>query len=439
MTHAGIAQPHFPAVISLLAHTVFIDPDTQNVMETLEEDLTCPICCCVFEDPRALPCSHSFCRKCLEGILDGNSRNMIWRPSFLKCPTCRKETAAMGVNGYQVNYVLNGIIEKYNRLKVAPKMPVCRAHSGQPLNMFCTTDQKLICGFCATSLEHKSHAFSSIEDAYHQEKGSFQALLRESENWQCDDVLSHLKTLEANKRKALHLLSMDSDTVKAYFEKLQHVLEQKKNEILSDFETMKLGVMQAYDPEINRLNTVLNEQKKACSIAEDFKDISDPLLFLQQMQEFREKISLIKEVPLPCVSDVTVSSYMKNFDTSTWDTVQLADVDKLGLPQESPTRKYNVRLKIQCSYRAVSIGTLLFLVMVAVCFSGSFHNPLASVHEYVSPACTHLSEVAEKATGHISRFWRLTVEETFCVAEKCQVYFMGFLKHVVEFINKCRF
>ncbi|KAL0184419.1 hypothetical protein M9458_020115, partial [Cirrhinus mrigala] len=45
-------------------------------MELLEEDLTCPICCCLFEDPRVLPCSHSFCKKCLEGILDDHRSNV---------------------------------------------------------------------------------------------------------------------------------------------------------------------------------------------------------------------------------------------------------------------------------------------------------------------------------------------------------------------------
>lgn len=410
-----------------------------NVMETLEEELTCPICCSVFEDPRVLPCSHSFCRKCLEGILEGTCRNMVWRPSLLKCPTCRKETSATGVNGYQVNYVLNGIIEKYNRMKIAPKMPVCKAHMGQPLNMFCSTDQKLICGFCATSPEHKGHSFSSIEDAFDQGKSSFQALLQESENWHCDDVVSHLKTLEANKRTALHLLSMDSDTVKVYFEKLQHVLEQKKNEILSDFETMKLGVMQAYDPEINRLRTVLNGHKKACSIAEDSKDIIDPLLFLLQMQEFREKISLIKEVPLPCVSDVTVSAYMKNFDTSMWDNVHLADIDKLGLPQESPMSKYNIRLTIPCSLRTVFVGFLLCLLLVGVFLSEYFHNYLSIIHEYVNPTCTHLSEAAEKAAGYISHYWKLIEEEILWVAERCQFYAVSFLENVAEFVHEFNF
>ncbi|KYO34372.1 E3 ubiquitin-protein ligase TRIM13 [Alligator mississippiensis] len=89
----------------------------RDMMELLEEDLTCPICCSLFDDPRVLPCSHNFCKKCLEGILEGNVRNVLWRPSLFKCPTCRKETPVTGVNSLQVNYSLKGIVEKYNKIK----------------------------------------------------------------------------------------------------------------------------------------------------------------------------------------------------------------------------------------------------------------------------------------------------------------------------------
>ncbi|KAH0621780.1 hypothetical protein JD844_023407 [Phrynosoma platyrhinos] len=268
------------------------DSNLKTEMELLEEDLTCPICCSLFDDPRALPCSHNFCKKCLEGILEGNARNVIWRQSPFKCPTCRKETTVTGINNLQVNYSLKGIVEKYNKIKVATKMPLCKVHCGQPLNIFCQTDTQLICGICATRGDHIRHVFCSIEDAYFQEKNAFETLFQGFETWRCGDALSRLDTLETSKRKALQMLTKDYDRVKDFFEKLQYTLEQKKNEILSDFETMKLAVMQAYDPEINKLNTIIQEQRTAFNIAEASKDVSEPIVFLQQMQEFREKVKI---------------------------------------------------------------------------------------------------------------------------------------------------
>ncbi|KAL6087605.1 hypothetical protein STEG23_035328 [Scotinomys teguina] len=330
----------------------------QDVMELLEEDLTCPICCSLFDDPRVLPCSHNFCKKCLEGLLEGNVRNSLWRPSPFKCPTCRKETSATGVNSLQVNYSLKGIVEKYNKIKVSPKMPVCKGHLGQPLNIFCVTDMQLICGICATCGDHTKHVFSSIEDAYAQERDAFESLFQSFETWRRGDALSRLDTLETNKRKSLQLLTKDSDKVKEFFEKLQHTLDQKKNEILSDFETMKLSVMQAYDPEINKLNTILQEQRMAFSIAEAFKDVSEPIIFLQQMQEFREKIKVIKETPLP-PSNLPTSPLMKNFDTSQWEDIKLVDVDKLSLPQD--TGVFISKIPWRC-YQLLMVVVLLGLL-----------------------------------------------------------------------------
>ncbi|XP_071407742.1 E3 ubiquitin-protein ligase TRIM13 isoform X1 [Pithys albifrons albifrons] len=380
-----------------------------DMMELLEEDLTCPICCSLFDDPRVLPCSHNFCRKCLEGILEGNVRNVLWRPSPFKCPTCRKETPVTGVNSLQVNYSLKGIVEKYNKIKVTPKMPVCKVHSGQPLNIFCRTDMQLICGVCATRGDHTKHVFCSIEEAYSQEKRAFETLFQGFQTWRCGDALSRLDTLESSKRKALQMLTKDSDKVKEFFEKLQHTLEQKRNEILSDFETMKLAVMQAYDPEINKLNTILQEQQMAFNMAEAFEDVSEPIIFLQQMQEFREKIKVLKETPLPC-STVDISPTVKSFDTSQWNGIKLVDVDKLSLPQESNTCKFKI-----CSVfsRTFIVNCLLFITIIL----------------------SFLAENMEIA-DHAVSYWEQMADGASLLREKCKNYMLVVLDNVAEFVCK---
>ncbi|XP_043556360.1 tripartite motif-containing 13 [Chiloscyllium plagiosum] len=332
-------------------------------MELFEEELTCPICCCLLEDPRVLPCSHNFCKRCLEGILEGNGRGMHSKIPF-KCPTCRKETPTMGISNLQVNYSLRGIIEKYNRIQIIPKVPICKKHSGQPLNIFCSTDLQLICGFCATMGDHEGHSFCAINDAYKEEREAFDGLFQGLETWCSADVQSCLEKLENDKKKSLQLISKDAKKVMEYFTKLQHTLEQKKNEILSDFETMKLVVMQAYDPEINKLKMILEEQKKAFALAETFKDVTDPVLFLQQMQEFRSKIKIVKETPLPSCS-VEVHPVMKNFNTSHWDRVRLKDVDKVTLPTETYTFRFKTPTKKSGRVLAVFI---IFLLLFAVAF-----------------------------------------------------------------------
>ncbi|XP_062050221.1 E3 ubiquitin-protein ligase TRIM13 [Lepus europaeus] len=406
----------------------------QDVMELLEEDLTCPICCSLFDDPRVLPCSHNFCKKCLEGLLEGNVRNSLWRPSPFKCPTCRKETSATGVNSLQVNYSLKGIVEKYNKIKISPKMPVCKGHLGQPLNIFCLTDMQLICGICATRGDHTKHVFCSIEDAYAQERNAFESLFQSFETWRRGDALSRLDTLETSKRKSLQLLTKDSDKVKEFFEKLQHTLDQKKNEILSDFETMKLAVMQAYDPEINKLNTILQEQRMAFNIAEAFKDVSEPIIFLQQMQEFREKIKVIKETPLP-PSNLPTSPLMKNFDTSQWEDIKLVDVDKLSLPQDTSTFISKIPWRFYQLLVVVLLLGLLVLFSPTVFLEWSLFDELAAWKDHLSNFSSYLTKQADFVEQSIF-YWEQVTDGFLIFSEKFRNFSLVVLNNVADFVCK---
>ncbi|XP_027975891.1 E3 ubiquitin-protein ligase TRIM13-like [Eumetopias jubatus] len=403
-------------------------------MELLEEDLTCPICCSLFDDPRVLPCSHNFCKKCLEGILEGTVRNSLWRSSPFKCPTCRKETSATGVNSLQVNYSLKGIVEKYNKIKISPKMPVCKGHLGQPLNIFCLTDTQLICGICATRGDHTKHAFCSIEDAYAQERDAFESLFQSFETWRRGDALSHLDTLETSKRKSLQLLTKDSDKVKEFFEKLQHTLDQKKNEILSDFETMKLAVMQAYDPEINKLNTILQEQQMAFNIAEAFKDVSEPIIFLQQMQEFREKIKVIKETPLP-PSNLPTSPLMKNFDTSQWEDIKLVDVDKLSLSQDTGTFISRIPRSFYQLFVVVILLSFLIFFSPIIFLEGSLFDEFTSWKDHLSNFSSYLTKSADFVEQSMF-YWEQVMDGFFIFSERFKNFTLVVLNNVAEFLCK---
>lgn len=85
-------------------------------MENLEEDLTCSVCYSLFSDPRVLPCSHTFCRTCLDNLLQASTNYSIWRPLRLpiKCPNCRSvvELPPTGVDTLPTNVSLRAIIEK---------------------------------------------------------------------------------------------------------------------------------------------------------------------------------------------------------------------------------------------------------------------------------------------------------------------------------------
>ena len=56
---------------------------SKEAISKLDGILNCPICLDSYTDPRALPCLHTYCKKCID---QERSR----RPRVVKCPECRK-------------------------------------------------------------------------------------------------------------------------------------------------------------------------------------------------------------------------------------------------------------------------------------------------------------------------------------------------------------
>lgn len=403
----------------------------QNPMEQLEEELTCPICCGLFEDPRVLLCSHSFCKKCLEGLLEGN-RGPAYRTPF-KCPTCRKETPHNGANSLQINYSLRSIVEKYGKIRVMPKMSACKQHCDQPLNIFCATDLKLICGFCATTDDHKGHKFCSLEEAYEREKEAFEELLHGVESWQSADTLSCLETLQTSKKRALQSVTKDAEKVTDYFDKLISALECKKNEILSDFETVKLVVMQAYDPEITKLSAALEEQRLALSIAESFRSVSDPLCFLQQMQEFRERLTVLRETPLPSRKEMDVGPLVRNFDVKKWDSLRLRDVDKISVPHENGSYRVGGS-RMQAAPRWIALVTMSLLLLLSAVHLLQPHHLTA----YITSQIDSLFTTVSSHCSHTGVYLREMTDMCTSLMGAGQECIVHLIDSTVSFIGSCK-
>ena len=87
-------------------------PSKKDEKEEKEEAdaLECPVCFEQFADPRILPCLHSFCRACLDDVLQANAG----KDNF-PCPSCRNLASlpAQGAQSFPPNGRLNDLIGKH--------------------------------------------------------------------------------------------------------------------------------------------------------------------------------------------------------------------------------------------------------------------------------------------------------------------------------------
>lgn len=122
-----------------------------------EEDLSCPVCCEIFQDPVLLPCSHSFCRSCLEHF---------WESAvFRSCPVCRRKASKKSPLS---NRALKNLCEAFQlgrgQGSASGSNTLCWRH-GEKLKLFCLVDQEPICVVCQASKMHKGHDCSPTEEA----------------------------------------------------------------------------------------------------------------------------------------------------------------------------------------------------------------------------------------------------------------------------------
>uniref|UniRef100_A0A3Q2E292 Midline 2 n=1 Tax=Cyprinodon variegatus TaxID=28743 RepID=A0A3Q2E292_CYPVA len=123
-------------------------------METLESELTCPICLELFEDPLLLPCAHSLCFNCAHRILVSHcsTSKPLESISAFQCPTCRYVITLnhRGLEGLKRNVTLQNIIDRFQKASLSgPNSPTeSRRLQTQRPAVVATMDPRISCQFC---------------------------------------------------------------------------------------------------------------------------------------------------------------------------------------------------------------------------------------------------------------------------------------------------
>ena len=180
-----------------------------------DDELKCGICLELFQDPRSLPCLHTFCRECIQRTMDDHRS--------LKCPVCRgkielgeegadllpvdqyafqelplkmlqepvgvdKKCGFCGEAEFPVAwcndcgvlicsqclafhkkmaYLKSHHIMESGRPKTLEKVLVasgCLRHTGVELKFLCTECSEMVCSECLLTT-HKDHKYSTLEEA----------------------------------------------------------------------------------------------------------------------------------------------------------------------------------------------------------------------------------------------------------------------------------
>ncbi|XP_062393749.1 E3 ubiquitin-protein ligase TRIM35-like isoform X1 [Sardina pilchardus] len=269
-----------------------------------EEDLTCTVCCDIFEDPVVLSCSHSVCEDCL--------KNYWSTKPFQECPLCRRRSSR---DNPPVCIALKNLCEAYTKEKKLSG-ELCPSHK-ERFKLFCKDDKELLCVVCRDSKEHKTHDCSPIDEAAadlkEEVKEALEPLkdkLNEFKNTECifQDMAEHIKK-QAEKAES---------RIKEEFEKLHQFLrdeEEARLDLLKEEEEEKSQLMKEKIEDISKKMSSLSGRIK--DIEEELK--ADAVAFLSDFEDTMERAQHeVKESESVAGGLIDVAQHLGNLNFRVW-------------------------------------------------------------------------------------------------------------------------
>ena len=257
----------------------------------LEEQLTCPVCLDHFTNPKILPCHHSFCQDCLEGLpLDKKNETY-----YLSCPTCRHctELPEEGVGAFPVAFHVNDLKEMYSLTKKTadlsnPQETTCSDH-GKPLELFCETCDTVICVTCQFR-NHKHHKYDLITDSYTKH---------------CEKLRECLSPVEGKKealKKVLSALAKREGEIRergeGVLEEIHEMVEEMMNVLRESERKLTEQAKRVTDDKLKVLSVQMKSAEMSLSVLEDVEDYVEqslktgsPQQVLRSKKQMMERMS----------------------------------------------------------------------------------------------------------------------------------------------------
>ncbi|XP_037110680.1 tripartite motif-containing protein 35-like [Syngnathus acus] len=235
----------------------------------VEDNLQCPSCSDIYEDPVMLPCSHSFCRACVQQWWEQKEERT--------CPLCRKRCNSMDL-----------------RPNLCESEYICSLHK-EKLKLFCLDHQELVCPICRDAEIHTGHEFSLLEEIVTGNKEKVQESLQDAKKRleeyneimdECNEQGAYIKVQRQQVERR----------IKKDFEELCHLLQVEEEARLSAVREEEQEKSCTMKKKIEALSTERAALSDAIRSTEE-QVTSDPVSFIKNFQTAMTRIQKLPEKP----------------------------------------------------------------------------------------------------------------------------------------------
>ena len=282
--------------------------DIETLLHNRHDEVSCSVCMCTFTDPKQLPCLHSFCLHCLNGIqrtsglhgkitcpecrrqfqIPGNGNPSELPTNFrinslldvlaikecstanVKCGNCDKRSAQtlycfqccsfwceeciLGHNIIRTNKEHRTLVLKHFQdqdFEAVLKRPAfCQKkhHEKEDLKFFCKSCKVAICNTCAVTL-HEGHGKMPLQEA------------TDARKIQINSVITSLKDKMVEKRKKVEQFNQKSMEVQAQVADVKSQVQTNVHKMIAIIEARKQDVFEAVDNQAKKSLETLSQKK----------------------------------------------------------------------------------------------------------------------------------------------------------------------------------
>lgn len=329
---------------STKSHLLFfldVFPDMATAGSVLsEEQLLCPICLDLFNQPVSTPCGHNFCRDCIQGYWQSANvsqcpmcKQKFYRRPELKVNTFiaevasqfkkslekRDENEASSVDQYsgrkgevscdvcvgkrvkalkscldclasfcethlEPHHVL-GTFKKHHLINPMMNMQdrVCQKHE-KLMDRFCNTDQTYVCQICMKK-DHKAHHTVPIEDESRDRRAQIGKINAETEEM-IHGRLQKIGEIDQTVRLSRGNTEREIEESLQVFNKLLHFVQRGKAEVVEVIGAKQRQVESKASGLIRELEQEVDELRRRHAELEQLACAEDDLYLLQSFPAF---------------------------------------------------------------------------------------------------------------------------------------------------------
>ena len=282
-----------------------LSSSSSNLVDKLEDEVLCPVCYERFDTrdhlPKALPCFHTFCKKCLITLRDKDIDR-----SF-PCPVCNQNCVKhQDINKYTTNLTIITMLDCIDsankqqpedasvagqepQVKTPQSKALCSEHKDKKLSQVCVECFQVFCSKCinrliaSPSTSSHQHTLEDIEDVMDIAKKTLKATEKEIDN-----------ALKETKR-------MDGDMEKHFKERrvaLKAKIDEEANRKITMIQNKKQFLYDEID-ECLQLNGSERKRWESCRAS------------LEKMKQGIEYIESKNEVPVPYIFSLLQTCYTR--------------------------------------------------------------------------------------------------------------------------------